>query len=388
MNKKNLKGVGVLLFILLITMAFIACGSSSSNNNGGGGVLPDNPRSASAFPDSADNFEPDDSAASPSSIGVGDDVQVRTLFPVRNWDWIAVDLTAGVPYEIFTTNLNETGDRYIYLYDTDGTTQVDSNDDYLDYDSRITYMPSADGTYFIQVRPYDESHGVVSYSLGVREFVDSDSDAYSAFYDCDDDDDTIAPFESEVPGDGIDQSCSGTDELVGTTTDSAESDNVYTDAVAMVEAGGSLDEIIYRNDIYSGNARTIHAAGDIDFFVVTVPAHTHFEFGTQERNLPLTINIYESDGTTLFDTQSSGFSIEKDSMSRTFYISYEASNGTDTGYYLPWYYSLGTDQDDDGYHTQDWDSSRDCDECDANINSGAAETIGDGIDSNCDSFDD
>lgn len=42
-----------------------------------------------------------------------------------------------------------------------------------------------------------------------------------------------------------------------------------------------------------------------------------------------------------------------------------------------------TDADDDGY-----DASDDCDDDDATRNPGAAETVGDGIDSNCDGEDD
>ena len=72
-----------------------------------------------------------------------------------------------------------------------------------------------------------------------------------------------------------------------------------------------------------------------------------------------------------------------------FYLRYYASNGTDTGFYIPTIFSLGTDADGDGFYTQDWEfNGRDCDDTDLAIAPGQAETPGDGVDSNCDGLDD
>lgn len=348
--------------------------------------------SASAFPNRTDCYEDDNVYSTAKPITVGDPVQVRTLYPpIADVDWVSVDLTGGVTYELFTTNLNETADTYLSLYDTDGTTEVDSNDDYLNYDSNIEFTPTTDGTYYLRVEHVD-NFGIAAYSLGVREFVDNDSDGYSPFYDCDDNDSDIAPGEDDIPGDGIDQNCDGFDVINGTVTDSHEDDDSASTAVIMIEAGGSYYEEIYRSDInnpVTGNARTIHTAGEVDYFQVTIPAFSMFIFGlTDQSNLTDLSTLYDSDGTTELDSGSFIYAENTSNTSKTYYLSYQASDGTSTGFYVPFYTNYGTDADGDGYYTQDWDVDRDCDDTDPDINYDATEIVSDGIDSNCNGEDD
>ncbi len=74
-------------------------------------------------------------------------------------DWFSVPLVAGTTY-VFETgpDLNALGlnlDTYLYVYDTDGSTQVGIDDDGgVANFSKITYTPSSSGTYYVMSRSY------------------------------------------------------------------------------------------------------------------------------------------------------------------------------------------------------------------------------------------
>jgi len=93
-------------------------------------------------------------------------------------DWFAVDLQAGVEYEFMTDNLQNGMDSILVLYDTDGTTQLDINDDSpaapVFLASRIPDNPNANftpaqaGTYYLEVIHYDPT-AVGTYDLALRQ---------------------------------------------------------------------------------------------------------------------------------------------------------------------------------------------------------------------------
>ena len=76
-----------------------------------------------------------------------------TLASAADLDWFSVDLDAGTSYEIRTSNLANGADTILRLIDTDGTTQLDENDDIAATNSAsmITYQPAAAGTYMVWV---------------------------------------------------------------------------------------------------------------------------------------------------------------------------------------------------------------------------------------------
>lgn len=302
-------------------------------------------------------------------------------------DYVKVLLSAGTEYEFSANRLCASCDVYMYLYDSNGTTLA-SNDDYIGYDSRIRYTPAADGTYYLMVRAYDETYGVASYTLRAHTFSDGDSDGYSAYYDCNDGDATIYPWANEVIEDGISQNCSGTDRLAATTADPFEPDNSHETAKMMFMTDVYPWEIQYQQEEWAQHMRTIHTAGDKDyFFVILGPKEAAYLEMYESASSTLLMTVYDSDGTTILDTVSSTYPwyfLENltDSF-KMFYVSYEASDGNSTTWYVPALYSAGRDNDGDGYYTREWDSGRDCNDNDASIHPGASETTDDGIDSNC-----
>ena len=66
------------------------------------------------------------------------------------------DAVQGAPYTLFTTGYG-LGDSVLYLYDTDGTTQLAMNDDWNGLMSQISWDCPTTGTYVVAVRGYSSS---------------------------------------------------------------------------------------------------------------------------------------------------------------------------------------------------------------------------------------
>jgi hypothetical protein len=381
-------------------IALAACGGGSSGSSSGGDSKPvQNPV---AFPTSADAFETvtgDATPATASAIAVGE-AQLRTLYPDGDVDWVKVTLAAGTRYEFSADRLSANCDVSLALYDADGTTQLASGDDYLSFDANVAFTPTAAGTYFLMVTSYHnalfgDGVGVARYTLGARVFVDGDLDGFSTRYDCDDADAAIFPWASETPADGIDQDCDGLDALDGSVEDGSEDDGTAAAARVMLGSLGDPMEIIYMGYVLRANARTIAPAGDRDWFSISVPAFTKIEiepvYDTVGGVGGLSARLLDSDGTTQLATSSYPTSLtayNETSAARTYYVEYSAAIASDTGFYAPTWTRYGTDLDRDGFFSQEWDTSRDCDDADASIHPGATETPGDGVDSNCNGLDD
>ncbi|NUM45695.1 MAG: peptidoglycan DD-metalloendopeptidase family protein [Anaerolineales bacterium] len=98
-----------------------------------------------------DAYEGDNlfSNATPISLG---EVQLHNTYRPGDEDWIQFDAQAGSIYILRTFNLGANADTYLYLYDTDGTTLLASNDDSGgSLASRIDWVAPADGTYYIKI---------------------------------------------------------------------------------------------------------------------------------------------------------------------------------------------------------------------------------------------
>ena len=91
------------------------------------------------------------------------DIQAHTFHTITDTDWITftvsqADVNNGVTYRIETLNLGWGMDTYLYLYDTDGTTELAHDDDSGEgLASLIVWTPPAVGTYYVEVRPYNSN---------------------------------------------------------------------------------------------------------------------------------------------------------------------------------------------------------------------------------------
>ncbi len=378
------------LYLVSLTAAVFLMAACSSGGGGFSGGPPINP---SAYPDSADSNEGtggNETPATATAATIGT-TQINTNFPQGDVDVFSVSLTAGTAYEFSANRLCATCDTFMRLLDTDMTSELDTNDDWVRFDSAIQYTPTVSGTYFVEVRALDDVFGVTTYTFGARILVDDDEDGWSTYHDCNDNDPAIKPDATEEAGDNIDQNCTGSDIPLGTTVDAHEPDNTPATAVTMVEAQGAPGELIYRSELYSasGNLRTIHDANEEDYFKISIPAMSAIHVGVQDGPFDDAVMAFESDGVTLVSGNNSAEYIENTTNSAvTYYWRFYSLSGSQTGAYVPYYYSIGEDKDGDGFYTRDRNNLRDCNDTDAAIHPAATETAGDSTDSNCDGSDD
>lgn len=360
---------------------------------------PNNPSEFPTQSDTEEGINGDNTPATAATLTIGE-TTYHTSFPVDDEDWLAVSLEAGTQYEFSVDNVSYNGVPKLELYESDGTTAVtyDAADEswgawgYFSFNPRVTFTPATSGTYYVRV--YDLAGGISSYTLSSRIFSDSDGDSYSPHYDCDDTSTTAWPWATETANDTIDQSCSGYDWPVDTAADSYEPDGTFNSAGTLPMLKGDPWDIIHRGEVYA-ETHTINS-GDVDYFKITVPAHSAYEIMEVESvGTPLDSTLYASDKTTVIDFTNGPLFITHwldNSLSATpadFYLLVEAQDGVSTAGYVIGVSDGGTDADGDGYFTRSQGSGWDCDDSDATINAGATEASPtDGIDSNCNGQDD
>ena len=103
-----------------------------------------------------------------------DSSAIGTIGTAGDEDWFAVELVAGRTYavdlESSGTGLGRLADPYLRgIHDADGNLlSGTSNDDFgLSHNSRVTYTPTVDGTYYVAVGAYETDEG--TYKVSVTE---------------------------------------------------------------------------------------------------------------------------------------------------------------------------------------------------------------------------
>ncbi|MDH3718564.1 MAG: GEVED domain-containing protein, partial [Planctomycetota bacterium] len=110
--------------------------------------------------------EPNDSTPQANAINIGDDF-AGDINPTGDSDFVSFAAAAGQAI-VATTVLNTLGDSTLTLFDTDGTTQLDVDDDGgPGLASQIQFTLQAAGTYFIAVEGLGSNLG--TYTLELRE---------------------------------------------------------------------------------------------------------------------------------------------------------------------------------------------------------------------------
>ncbi len=105
----------------------------------------------------ADAYEIDNSHSAAQTITTDGVWQTHNFHAAGDQDWLKFTATAGVTYTLVTTNTGGHADTIIYLYDSDGTTLLDFNDDGPNNwpASRLEWGATADGVYYIKVEHWD-----------------------------------------------------------------------------------------------------------------------------------------------------------------------------------------------------------------------------------------
>jgi len=143
----------------------------------------------------ADEYESDDTSLTATPFVVGGADQSHTIHVVDDEDWVSFEVVAGVTYYV-STGYGDGMDTELYLYESDGTTELRyDDDDGEDLYSYLEIVADADETLFAQVISYDQGE-TGSYTFSVT------ADAIADEYESDDTSLTATPF---VVG-GADQS--------------------------------------------------------------------------------------------------------------------------------------------------------------------------------------
>ncbi|MCL4830781.1 MAG: serine protease, partial [Caldilineaceae bacterium] len=119
-----------------------------------------------------DSYEPDNSAGAAKSIGTDGSRQTHNFHAAGDNDWVKFTATSGRQYTIETSNLGSGSDTYIYLYDTNGSSQLAANDDGgSGLASRIVWSAPGNGTYYVRIRHYNSnaSGSTTNYDISVRD---------------------------------------------------------------------------------------------------------------------------------------------------------------------------------------------------------------------------
>jgi hypothetical protein len=112
-----------------------------------------------------DDYEPDDHYWEANWISAGgrlrqpEEVQHHNHHDADEQDWVRFNATAGYQYTLLTSNLEPNADTVLELYDVDGTTLLEQNDDYPGggLASRSIWVCPTSGTYFARVAPSSAS---------------------------------------------------------------------------------------------------------------------------------------------------------------------------------------------------------------------------------------
>jgi len=104
--------------------------------------------------------EPNDTPGQATTITY-DTTLSADICPAGDEDYYAFTGNAGdiIDVDIDADAIGSALDPYLYLYDTDGVTELAHSDDYDGLDSRIVYVLPADGTYYLMVRDYWDDGG-------------------------------------------------------------------------------------------------------------------------------------------------------------------------------------------------------------------------------------
>jgi fibronectin type 3 domain-containing protein len=128
----------------------------------------------------ADSYEPDDTYTQASVIPTDGTLQSHTFDPANDEDWVVFTAALDQYYVIETHNLGD-ADTILYLYDSDGTTELESDDDGSSEPlaSRIEWIATSTDDFYVKaIEFYGDGGPTYTYDINVTESVGPQADIY------------------------------------------------------------------------------------------------------------------------------------------------------------------------------------------------------------------
>ena len=124
----------------------------------------------------ADAYEPDDAHTNATTITAGVPQNNHSIYPVGDVDWVTFRLTE--PRFVILETSGASGDTIMWLYESDGTTLIDyDNDSGVGRFSRLVVSLPA-GVYTASVKPMSLYSAIADYSISLDTFPATSPDAY------------------------------------------------------------------------------------------------------------------------------------------------------------------------------------------------------------------
>jgi hypothetical protein len=136
--------------------------------------------------------EPNNDYTTADAVSLGD-AATGAIDPAGDWDWFVFSATAGqiVELDIDAEEVGSDVDTYMYLYASDGETQLAYNDDWGEwYDSHIEYTIETTGDYYVALREYSDPEvggATYTYTLNLNVLLPGPGDPVTEFasgFDC------------------------------------------------------------------------------------------------------------------------------------------------------------------------------------------------------------
>ncbi len=118
------------------------------------------------YPTWEDIYEEDDNLTQAKELKVFEEQRHKT----EDEDWVYFDLEKNCTYMVYTNNLSSGSDTIISLYDSDGTTKLDENDDYnRDSQYSLIYIkPNTNKRYYLQIKQLFDYNPEFFYYLSLK----------------------------------------------------------------------------------------------------------------------------------------------------------------------------------------------------------------------------
>jgi cysteine-rich repeat protein len=251
--------------------------------------------------------EPNGDSTTATPLGAPNAIGIGAINPANELDFYSVDLTIGTIIRFETSDENGLGscvatDTVVTLFDTDGTTLIDTDDDgaVLGACSLLEFTVPATGTYFIQIEEFDNNAIIDGYQIHVTDITPICGDGIVVpGEDCDD--------NNFINGDGCSSQCE-----VETGFVCIGSPSDCTLLITETEANNTAATANSLGAPFTAGFGSLIAL-DSDFYSVDLTAGTTVRFETSDENglgscvaTDTVIDLLDTDGATLIDTDDDG----------------------------------------------------------------------------------